>query len=707
MYNQTNQPMNGTENNMNPAYQPMQPGFSYYENSSGTHPFMDPAAAPDISFMTVGDEDSAYALQPDPSCKSATLPHGVVNAEGSRFIEVPDFDSMTKYMMSVDGLNKRTELYGFLNKLLHTGQLSEIVGFQVQNQNICGNDCILERFNYWELCRDAFIVDIAVKLKLKTRSGEQKWSGVLVCWGGFHEKFDLIPEELVESTIDDRRGFVPLDSHLIQVYRAYEVDIEAERLWEKYGLAEALKDPSKRKARKLAERMGLTVLRLPIYEHKGLSSILFFEAGTILVGADRIEKDENGNTIIIKDDHGEPMEIPANTIVINENRIEEQYEDFPIFHECFHYEKHFLAFRLQKLTSSDTRFIKKRQVPIVPGMNQKDYLFLMENYANRGAYALWMPASDTRRRITERVSQISTYKHKGELYELVGASVACQLSMPHFRMRARMIQLGYLEAKGILHYVERKRIRPFAFDPDSLRAEELTFLITPAKIKNLCKECEEFRAVVNNKRYVYAEGHMVFNSPMFVQQYGEIYKLTDFGIANVDVCCLRFVRIYVQKNLGEYVLGRMYMDAEYVERTLFYLNDMLKQPDMNNFRAKKAYKDAFPVTFKEAVDMLKSQNAGTTYAKMAEYLHMDDSTFQRALTDPRKYKNEDFIMALCLYFKLPDWISELLFKRAHVMLDPDDERHAAMLEILRARSCDGMDAAQEFLRECGVDLLNW
>ena len=62
MYNQTNQPMNGTENNMNPVYQPMQSGFSYYENSSGALPFMDPAAAPDISFMTVGDEDSAYAL---------------------------------------------------------------------------------------------------------------------------------------------------------------------------------------------------------------------------------------------------------------------------------------------------------------------------------------------------------------------------------------------------------------------------------------------------------------------------------------------------------------------------------------------------------------------------------------------------------------------------------------------------------------------
>lgn len=72
---------------------------------------------------------------------------------------------------------------------------------------------------------------------------------------------------------------------------------------------------------------------------------------------------------------------------------------------------------------------------------------------------------------------------------------------------------------------------------------------------------------------------MVFNDPMFVQRCGETYKLTDYAIANVDVCCLRFVRIYVQKNLGEYVLGRMYMDAEYVERTMFYLKDYLKVPD--------------------------------------------------------------------------------------------------------------------------------
>ena len=95
-------------------------------------------------------------------------------------------------------------------------------------------------------------------------------------------------------------------------------------------------------------------------------------------------------------------------------------------------------------------------------------------------------------------------------------------------------------------------IRPFAFDPDSLRAEELTFLITLAKINNLCKENELFRELVNSQRYVYAEGHLVFNHHLFVRPYGDLYKLTDFGIANVDVCCLCFIRIYVQQNLGQY-----------------------------------------------------------------------------------------------------------------------------------------------------------
>ena len=664
----------------------------------------------DKSYLSMpyrGEEDHAYALPSDPNCRSAQVPQGVENANGQGYIELPVFDSITKFMMSPKGANKRIVLYTYLNDQLHSGNLSRIVGVRILNRVINKEVCEFTEFRYWEMSRNEFVADITVQLKLQTRYGDYVWKGVLVCWCGFADDFHIIVDDLVESTENERKGYVALDPFLIQVYKGYEIDNETEKIWMRYKLVDALNNPKARKAKILAEAMKLRVIRLPIYDHKGLNSILFFEEGTIQVGVDKMKRDDDGRTFVFKDDHGEPMEIPANTIVINANRVEKGYEDFAIFHECYHYEKHYLAFRLQRLTCSDTRTIQKKSIPITPGMQHKDHLLLMENQADRGASALWMPVSDTRRRIVEKLQQVKQYRHSGELFEQIGISVATQLSMPYFRIRCRMIQLGYIEAKGVMHFVAHKHIRPFAFDPDSLRAEELTFLITPTKIRNLCKESEEFRALINSNRYVYAEGHLVYNDPKFVSRYGKIYVLTDLAIANVDICCLRFVRVYVQKNLGRYVLGRMYMDAEYVERTMFYLGDALKQPNLNNFRAKGAYIDSFPTVFKEAVDLLKSQNKGISNAAIAEALHMTEATFQRALSDPKKYKNEDFVMVLCLYFKLPDWISELLFKRVHVMLDPDDERHAAMLEILRSRSCDGVDAAQEFMKECGVDPLNW
>lgn len=669
-------------------------------------------STPDLSFITVPDVDNAYALQADPRCDSAALPQGIENLEGKRVIEIPVFETITHYLMSKEGADKRLTLYSFLNDLLRRDRLSGIVGFPVLNRIINKQICNFTDFRYWELDRHEFIADISVTLTLKSKEGPREWKGVLVCYCGFTHQFYLTVEELVKRTDRAEEGYVPLDNHLIQIYKGYQIDQEAEMMWFRYRLREALNDPSKRKARELAAAIGLKVIRLPIYEHKGLNSILFFEAGTLLVGADRIEKDEDGHEIIYKDDHGEPMEIPANTIVINENRVEEEYEDFPIFHECYHFEKHYKAFRLQKLTSSDTRVIRRTKITIDINTKHKDHLFLMENQADRAAHGLWMPATDTKCRIMEKLGKAGTYRHNGELYEAVGSSVAYQLSVPHFRMRARMIQLGFPEANGILHYIERKRIRPFAFDPESLRAEELTFVITPAKIKNLCKESDEFRAVTDSKKYVYAEGHMVFNDPMFVSGTKDSYKLTDFAIANVDVCCLRFVRIYVQKNLGEYVLGRMYMDAEYVERTMFYLKDYLKAPDTSTeFAAKRAYKAAFPLNFKEAVEMLKKQSrthkGESTNEHIAEFMHMATRTFTDALSNPAMHMKPDFVLALCLYFKLPDWLGLLLFRRAGAMLDEDNPRHAAFMHILRAQSCDGLVAADEYLKSQGLDSLNW
>ena len=85
-----------------------------------------------------------------------------------------------------------------------------------------------------------------------------------------------------------------------------------------------------------------------------------------------------------------------------------------------------------------------------------------------------------------------------------------------------------------------------------------------------------------------------------------------------------------------------------------------------------------------------------------------DSGLYAAVTfveDPKKYMNEDYLTMLCLYFKLPDWISRLIFKRAHFQLDEENKRHQALLHILRVQSNDGVEAANDYLTRCHLATL--
>ena len=61
------------------------------------------------------------------------------------------------------------------------------------------------------------------------------------------------------------------------------------------------------------------------------------------------------------------------------------------------------------------------------------------------------------------------------------------------------------------------------------------------------------------------------------------------------------------------------------------------------------------------VGLIAYNKGATDYLDLAEYFNMDDSTFKRVIDDPKKYRNEDFLTLICLFFKLPDWLSRLVF----------------------------------------------
>ena len=302
----------------------------------------------------------------------------------------------------------------------------------------------------------------------------------------------------------------------------------------------------------------------------------------------------------------------------------------------------------------------------------------------------------TQELIAAACDRAANYHHAGELYEIAGKMIAKDLSLPHFRVRARMIQLGHVAAKGALNYAEKKLIKPFAFDLDAWREEQHTFVIDRDTVTSLMCENDEFRAIMQSRKYTYADGHVVRDDPRFVHSVQDRLMLTPWANAHVDECCLRFVRVFIQQNVGKYIFGRMYYDADYVKQTQFYLDDLINKEHLDELDAKYKYMRDFPVEFRAAVDLLRRRNE-ITLEMLAEDLNMDYRTLGRWLSDPAKYRNEDFLTCLSLVFSLPDWLSRLLFKRAHIQLDEDDRRHQAIEHILRVQSADGIDKANEYL----------
>ena len=328
----------------------------------------------------------------------------------------------------------------------------------------------------------------------------------------------------------------------------------------------------------------------------------------------------------------------------------------------------------------------------------------MEKQANRGAYALMMPAADMQRRIKNELGKEGVFRNFGEKYERIGIELSEQLHLPHFRIRARMIQLGHIEAKGSLNYIDRRLIKPFAFDPDSWKKSEITYVVSKSTADMLYKQNRDFRAVMDSGRYVYADGHIVRHESRFVKKDCDELFLTDEAAKRVDDCCLRFVRKYVQRNVVEYILGRMFYDAHYVEQTQFYLSDLITEKEIDELDAKMEYQETFPRTFHDAFDMLMRKN-GETRESIAPKLYIAERTLFNWVKTPDRKITPDFVIYTSLMWQIPDWISKMLLDRAMIRLSEFDRRHQA-LEYIRTVLWDQrVEEANKYLIGKGLEPL--
>ena len=286
------------------------------------------------------------------------------------------------------------------------------------------------------------------------------------------------------------------------------------------------------------------------------------------------------------------------------------------------------------------------------------------------------------------------------LYEPLGG-------VSFWRIRARMVQLGHIEAKGAFNYVKKERTEAFAFDPDSLRAEESTFVIDPDVLEGLKGHDSELSDLFDSQMFVYADGHVVMNKPeMLREEHGKLL-LSDWASAHVDQCCLRFAREYIQVYPGRYEFGRLYYDADYHKQTMLYAGDMINEQNIDIADVPDQYKTTnSDKALVDMVDLLRKKSQ-LSQEKLAEAMNMNKDTLFRRLKDPMKYNNLDFVAAICLVLQTPIWLSRELLQKARVPLTPDGKRERAIMYILEQKFMDGIEAANEYLKKRNLEPLSF
>ena len=446
---------------------------------------------------------------------------------------------------------------------------------------------------------------------------------------------------------------VLLSDYLVPIFSANAIEEHAEDML--YSKANAAyNDLTKNKATKLASTMGLNVVRYPVHKSEKHSTI-FFKEGSIQVDCPQ----ENGDVLVQR------VKIPADTVVMNTNGKLVDNGRLDLFHECFHYEWHFCFNKLRELHQRDIRQLPEKHVLVnshTRGRKKRSPLQWAEWQARRGAFGLLVPRSIMSRKLHEELSKHSEKDwHMGKKLDVALRSIAEDFDMAKGHMRGRAIQLGYIEAKGALNYVDRRYIEPFAFDPEN-GGGNYTFVLDSKELFEVYQKSKKLQKQLFDQVFVYVDGHICKNNPAFVESIYGGGKLTKWANAHVDRCCLRFTHVY-EENEEDYSVGTLNSDDSYERYYLGFIDDASEEAQEKRLGLIRKRIENMPGSFSDALIYLMEEYSSSVIA-LADATTLSVKTIQRLRNDLRYSYPLDWVIALCVGMHLEPPVSAAFLARA-------------------------------------------
>jgi len=590
-----------------------------------------------------------------------------------------------------------------MNTRLVNGDLAEILGREFLSERITSADLAVRSVSYWRLNRTDFLadVDLAATLTVPLEGGvlPASFALCLSLWFCTEEGFACEVQDLRRAEDKADRSFWRLDRWLVPILRSDEIETGAERLWE--NCLPEVKDPKDRTAAMLAEKLGLSILRLNLFGQNRTRSILFFRPGTVSVQ----EELRPGET-----DFPCPVSrsVPENTIVINTAARTESVE-LDILHECVHYEWHLLFYRLQKLMSSDPLEVRCRSVQ-TSGRQPKNPLQYIEHQARTGSLALLLPLGLMRGKAWQLYQEAGRspsrngyQNHPGFRWERVINLLHDEYRVPRTTARRRLVQLGHVSAKGAVNWIDGRYITPFAFTEEHSPRGTSTLVISHKALADLYHRSREFREVMGRGDFVWADGHVCLNDPQFLRATEDGARLTPWANAHADTCCLRFEKVWLREDEESvWLFGTLNSSDEFLKEYDRFLDRRLNLPARERLERRSRLMESLPGSFGSALSYLMENRDGgrVTMEELAARAQISVRTLRRYRNEKSIGYDPDVVVALCIGLHLPPWLSRVMLDKAGFAVKSYGPK-GYYGEILDCCFMDTIPEVQAYLKEAG------
>lgn len=608
----------------------------------------------------------------------------------NKTVTVPRVQSMQDYILK----HHKRLILGEINRQIAGGTLKEITEECGGAVILRAGDCHFGDMSFWRHDTYTLLVDVVISAYVSGNSTVQVYDLYCELWVDMHAGMVFTCGECGYLQDKPERNMWMLSSYLVPILRKDEVEQGAEELLLRH-CPKALEDMKEHDAYLLAARMGLQVERYPLYKKKGTLSMLFFCDGEITAE----KADDDGCYLGIP----YSVSISAGTIVINTAAVHKDCCQLEIYHECIHYDWHYMFFRLQDMHNSDVNLLKTKRIVVQNDRVPANPLRWMEWQARRGSFGLMMPLSIMEPLVArEWARRAQNNHHAGRKFDGIARTIAAEYDLPKFRVRARLLQMGYIAAKGALNYVDGRYIEPFAFSTGNGEGNN-TFVIARKDVFAIYRENEGFRQQIQSGQYIYADGHICINDSRFVYPTEKGLRLTAWANAHVDQCCLRFNSIYEPCGVADYRFGAMNSDEAYNQHYMAFAQEKGLLSSREQLTAMNKMLTELPLTFPDALSYLMKR-AHLTIEGMEEKAGISARTISRMRTQERRDYSLDQVIAICIALQLPPWLSREMIAKAGYLLRPIKQHQAYQL-VLDCMFMDSVEDVQRFLVEAGCEKL--